>query len=153
MATTATMGELLQSCVQDLHAARRVAIERLPAIIEAAGPDLRAILQNLRDDYAAQAREFEATEHALEGPENLWMAGVMDDAERDTQSIVRGVLLDVALVGAVRKGVAADAVSLETAVAVARSLGRESDAGLAQRMRDTAASFDERLRLLLQQIA
>ena len=153
MSKTASKEELLQACVQDLHAARLVAAERLPCLVGEAGPDLAKLLEPLAETYAEEARQFEGTDISLEGPENIWMAGVMDDAERDTQSIVRGPLLDTALIGAVRKGVAADSVSLETAVAVARSLLREDIAQMAERMREHAGDHDARLRALLQEIA
>jgi hypothetical protein len=81
------------------------------------------------------------------------MAGVMDDAERDTRTIASGPLLDTALIGAIRKGLAADEVSLETGVAVARSLGKERDGELLEQMRERSAQSDGRLRQLLHQIA
>jgi len=52
-----------------------------------------------------------------------------------------------------RPSVAADSVSLETAIAVARSLEREDIARLAERMREHSGDHDARLRALLQQIA
>ena len=152
-AKTKTQEELLQACIQDLYAARQVAVERIPCIIGEAGADLAKLLSDLVETYRDEAGQFEGTDIALEGPENIWMAGVMDDAERDTRSIVRGALLDTALIGAVRKGVAADSVSLETAVAVARSLEREDIAQLAERMREHSGDHDARLRALLQEIA
>jgi ferritin-like metal-binding protein YciE len=153
MSKTASKEELLQACVQDLHAAREVAVERLPGVTGHAGPELSKRLEDLAETYGKEARQFEGTGVSLDGPENLWMAGVMDDAERDTRSIVRGVLLDTALIGAVRKGVAADSVSLETLVAVAQALGRDEIAALAQRMRERSGDHDARLRALLQEIA
>ena len=63
------------------------------------------------------------------------------------------MLLDTARIGALRKGVAADSVSLETAIEVARSLGREDVAELTQRMRERSGDHDGRLRALLQEIA
>ena len=153
MSKTASKEDLLQACVQDLHAARQAAAGRLPCIVGEAGPELAKLIERLAETYAAEIRQFEETDISLEGPENIWMAGVMDDAERDTRSIVRGPLLDTALIGAVRKGVAADSVSLETAIAVARSLEREDIARLAERMREHSGDHDARLRALLQQIA
>ena len=153
MSQTATREDLLQACVQDLHAARQVAVERLPGIIGHAGPPLAKRLQDLLETYGNETGEFEETDVSLDGPENIWMAGVMDDAERDTRSIVRGALLDTALIGAVRKGVAADSVSLQTAIAVANSLGRADIAALTQRMRERSGDHDARLAALLQEIA
>jgi len=153
MATTASKEDLLQACIQDLHAARRVAAGRLPAVAAAAGPELAPILRSVQQDFAAQAERLEATGHDLDGPENLWMAGIMDDAERDTKTVARGPLLDTALIGAVRKGLAADGVSLETGVAVARSLGKDREGELLEEMRELSGQSDGRLRQLLQQIA
>ena len=153
MSDTKTKAQLLQACIQDLYAARQVAVERMPCVIGEAGPELAARLDDLRTSYAEQAEQFEGTDISLDGPENIWMAGVMDDAERDTRSIAHGVLLDTALIGALRKGVAADSVSLETAIEVARSLGREDVAELTQRMRERSGDHDGRLRALLQEIA
>ena len=152
MSETKTQSELLQACIQDLYAARQVAVERIPCIIGEAGADLAKLLSDLVETYRDEARQFEGTEISLDGPENIWMAGVMDDGERDTRSIVRGALLDTALIGAVRKGVAADSVSLETAIAVANALGRHDIAALTQRMRERSGDHDARLAALLQEI-
>ena len=153
MADTESKDDLLQACIQDLHAARRVAAERLPGIAAAAGGELAPVLRTIRDDFAAEAEQLEATDHDLDGPENLWMAGIIDDAERDTRSIVRGPLLDTALIGAIRKGLAADVVSLETGVAVAQSLGKDGDSELLQEMHERSGQNDGRLEQLLLAIA
>lgn len=153
MSDTQTKTELLQACIQDLYAARQVAVQRMPCVIGEAGADLAKLLDDLVETYSKESNQFEVTDISLDGPENIWMAGVMDDAERDTRSIVRGPLLDTALIGAVRKGVAADSVSLETAIEVARSLGRDDVAALTQRMRERSGDLDARLSALLQDIA
>jgi hypothetical protein len=49
------------------------------------------------------------------------MAGILDDAKRDARSNARGPVRDTALLGAVRKGLAATTVSYDTAVALAHS--------------------------------
>ena len=153
MADTESKDDLLQACIQDLHAARRVAAERLPGIAAAAGGELAPVLRTIRDDFAAEAEQLEATDHDLDGPENLWMAGIMDDAERDTRSIEAGVLLDIAIVGAVRKAIAADAVSLETALALANSLAKPEIAERVQAMRERRRAADEVLREALEALA
>ena len=79
MSDTKTKAQLLQSCIQDLYAARQVAVERMPCVIGEAGPELAARLDDLRTSYAEQAEQFEGTDISLEGPENIWMAGVMED--------------------------------------------------------------------------
>ena len=73
--------------------------------------------------YSKGARRLEGVASDLSGPANLWIAGILDDAERDARSHQPGSVLDVALVGAVRKAKAAEAVSSETAIALARASG------------------------------
>ena len=53
------------------------------------------------------------------------MRGILNDAERDARTTETGRLLDVALIGAVRKAKAAEIVSSETAMALARQIGEE----------------------------
>ena len=97
---------------------------RLPGILyHADDGTLRDILGAQITQSQSQAERLRATGEDVAGPPNLWMAGILDDAERDTQSIVAGPLLDVALIGAIRKAKAAEIVSYETAVATAESLG------------------------------
>jgi hypothetical protein len=89
----------------------------------------------------------------LAGDPNLWMAGIIDDAERDTRSIEPGALLDTALIGAVRKAVAADAVSLETALALANAQAMRTVAEQLEAMRDRAGATDRALCGLLLEVA
>ena len=69
-----------------------------------------------------QAARIRAVAAKVTGPENLWMAGILDDAHRDTQQTQPGRLLDIALIGAIRKAKAAEIVSSETAIALAREV-------------------------------
>ena len=117
MSKTASERELLQACIQDLYAGRRLAAERLGCVAGQATTELAAAIESLRHDYAQEAEQLDETGLAQGGPDNVWMAGILDDADRDTRSVKQGKLLDTALIGAVRKAVAADGVSLETAVA------------------------------------
>jgi ferritin-like metal-binding protein YciE len=129
MTQTASAASLLHAACQDLHAGKRLQVERLPKIADAAG---EALAQLIRDETAraeAQARRIEAAGVDTAGPRNLWMAGVLDDAERDSRSHQAGRLRDIALVGALRKGKAAEIVSGDTALALAAETG---DAGLAE---------------------
>ena len=151
--TTSTKTDLLQSCVQDLYAARGCACDGLPQVAEAAGDKLRPALLAIAQTYDEERQAFEESGHDLSGPENLWMAGVMDDARRDTRSIEPGPLLDTALIGAIRKGLAADYVSLETGIAVARSLEREDDANMLEAMHRRSGEHDRTLARLLEEIA
>lgn len=152
MVKTKSKDELLHVCVQDLYAGRTLAATKLPTVASAAGEGLCALVQAMQQQYAEEAAQFERTGYDLDGPENLWMAGIMDDAERDTRTIARGLLLDIAIIGAVRKALAADAVSLETAVVVAHSLGEESLGNLLRSMRERGHEADLRLRQRLHEI-
>ena len=136
-----------------LTGARDCACDGLPRIAEAASGKLRPALQAIAQTYSDERKTFEASGHDLSGPENLWMAGVMDDARRDTETVEPGPLLDTALIGAIRKGLAADYVSLETGIAVARSLGRTDDADMLEAMHRRCAGHDRELARLLQEIA
>ena len=64
-----------------------------------------------------------------QGPRNIWLRAVLEDAERDVATTAAGRWRDVALVGAFRKGKQAERVSYETAIALAGHLGRGDDAG------------------------
>ena len=52
------------------------------------------------------------------------MAGIADDARRDTKSVEKGPLLDAAIVGAIRKAKAAQIVSYDTAIVGRHGAGK-----------------------------
>ena len=122
MSKTSSLPELLQVCLWDLQAGCTDLAERLPSIAaKASNADLRSRLQ----DGAAKAREragrLAAVSDTSDGPPNLWMGGILDDAEHDTRSVEEGTLLDIALIGAIRKALMAELASIATAEAVATS--------------------------------
>lgn len=120
MSLIASAASLLHAAVQDLHAGKRDAAGRLPGIAaQASDPALVAILNAEARRAAGQADRLEQCGLDTARPKNLWMAGILDDAERDGRSTEPGRLLDIALVGAIRKGMAAQIVSSETALALA----------------------------------
>lgn len=120
MAETTTRDDLLTVAMQDLRAGEDLLVERLPEVAACAtDPDLAAELMSLVDAARARSLALRETGRGKGGAPNIWRAGVLRDAERDTRSVAAGVLLDIALVGAVRKGVAAALVSYETAMALA----------------------------------
>lgn len=124
MTDTASAASLLHAAVQDLHAGKLDAARRLPGIAaNATDADLSALLKGEARRAEAQAARLAATGIDTAGPKNLWMAGILDDAERDGRSTQPGRLLDVALVGAIRKAKAAEIVSSDTAIALAREVG------------------------------
>lgn len=153
MAKTSNMAALLHVAVQDLHAGRRALAARLPAVAHAATD---AALRNLIEAEAAradaQAERLAAAAGDMAGPENLWMKGILDDADRDARSHQPGAVLDVALIGAVRKAMAAAIVSDETAIALAAATDQDPIGEVARENRETAIAADralaERLRAL-----
>jgi ferritin-like metal-binding protein YciE len=154
MADVASAEELLLNAVQDLYDAERAAAERLALVADAVTDSEFA--QFLREEQPlaeAQQARLEALARALDGePQgspNLWQRAIMDDAERDIETVERGPLLDIALIGALRKAKTASAVSYETALGLARHLEREEDADALEAARDEAEVADEELRALL----
>ena len=123
MATTSSAATLLHVALQDLHAVKEAQAARLPRL---AAQCRDVALRELVDVEAARAAMHAARTRAVaanvSGPENLWMAGILDDATRDTQQTKPGRLLDIALIGAIRKAKAAEIVSSETAMALAREV-------------------------------
>jgi ferritin-like metal-binding protein YciE len=77
------------------------------------------------------------------------MAGVADDARRDTKSVEKGPLLDAAIIGAIRKAKAAQIVSYDTAVAVAATLQKADISETLKTIRKAAVSIDRRLARML----
>ncbi len=126
MVTTSSAAALLHVALQDLHAGKEAQAVRLPGLATQCGDAALIELVDAEAGRAAmQAARIRAAAVNVTGPENLWMAGILDDAERDTQQTQSGRLLDIALIGAIRKAKAAEIVSSETAMALAR----EIDAG------------------------
>jgi ferritin-like metal-binding protein YciE len=120
MTKTASAAALLHVALQDLHAGKAMQVERLGQLVEAVrDADLKRVLTEEHARAAVQQARLEGVADVSGAPENLWMKGVLDDAERDTQSHEPGKLVDVAVIGAVRKGKAAEIVSSETALALA----------------------------------
>ncbi len=123
MSKTDTFPDLLQLCLWDLRAGCEALGERLPAIMrQASDPRLRTALEACVAGARTRAARLRETGDKEQGPDNLWMAGILEDGERDTRSIQSGVLLDLAIVGALRKALFAELASLATARAIAASL-------------------------------
>lgn len=153
LSRTDTADALVDVCVQDLYAGKRLLAKRLPRLARAASDDaLRVLLEEAADAAGEQARRLAATGVAGGGPRNIWMTGILDDAARDTRSVAPGALLDVALIGAIRKACAAEIVSNDTAIALAAAHGRpEVEAAVRANRREERASdaaLEERLGVL-----
>lgn len=120
MNRTPSAAALLHVALQDLHAGKAMQAERFGAIAGAArDPALRAVLAEEIVRAGAQAKRLATLTDVGGAPENLWMKGVLDDAARDARSHQPGAILDIALVGAIRKAKAAEIVSTETALSLA----------------------------------
>ena len=125
MAITSSAASLLHVALQDLHAGKQAQIARLSNLVEqCSDPQLGAVIEAEVTRATTQAARIDAAVDVT-GPENLWMTGILDDAERDTRQTQPGRLLDIALIGAIRKAKAAEIVSSETAIALARYLGND----------------------------
>lgn len=106
-------------------------------VAETAGADLASIVRTIHEDYSTKIEKLAELGATARGAANLWMAGIADDALRDTHTIRPGRLLDPAIIGAVRKALAADEGALENQPAVERlkdmrRRNRESDARLVE---------------------
>lgn len=149
MTQTASAAGLLHAAVQDLHAAKRLQAERLPPLAQAAGPDLAALIKAESVRAEVQAARIERAGVDTSGPANLWMTGILDDADRDARSHQAGRLRDIALVGALRKGKAAEIVSGDTALALAAETGNAALADMVRANREEEVAADRELKALL----
>ncbi len=152
MTQTASAAALLHAALQDLHAAKRLQVDRLPNIAEAAGDELAALIRDEAVRADAQSRRIEAAGVNAAGLKNLWMTGVLDDADRDARSHQAGRLRDIALVGALRKGKAAEIVSDDTALALAGEIGAAALADVVRAARAEEIAADQALKALLDRL-
>lgn len=136
IAEVETATGLLIMALQDLHDGECAMTERLPGVCRnLANEELRAIVERdaqrsagQRDALAGIVRGLGA---ACADAKNIWLRAILDDADNDAETIARGPLRDIALVGALRKGKQSQRVSYETAIALARGLGTtEAEAAL-----------------------
>lgn len=152
--TVSTIPQLLIDCLHDLSDGHRQLSRRLGDTIAGAtdDPSFGQVLQLLGRDAGEAAEELKSASDQLSLKEpdasNLWMKGILDDAERDIEMIDRGRLLDIALVGAIQKALASCDVSFDTALAVAaecdhRKIGKtlENAQRLIRRDRKRLSSF------------
>lgn len=127
MTKTSSKAALLHIAAQDLHAGKLLLRDRLPALGEAmTDAALRQVIEAESTLAGTQAQRLATAAGDMAGPKNLWMTGILDDADRDASSHQPGSILDVALIGAIRKAKAAEIVSNETAIALARETGQEA---------------------------
>jgi ferritin-like metal-binding protein YciE len=149
MADVNSMSALLVNALQDLHDGERAMVERLPAIADQVSDDgLRSLLDDDAINSVEQQRRVATliSRHNadVEGAPNIWLRAILDDADRDTENVEKGTLLDIALIGAIRKAKQAERVSYETAIALAVNLGGPDTATL-EDIRDEEAASDAAL--------
>jgi hypothetical protein len=148
MTLTSSMAALLHVALQDLRSGKALLVERLPSIAAAVGDARLSALLAAETDRAVVARGRLGHAGGEGGPTNLWMAGILDDADRDATSHQAGMIRDVALIGAVRKAKAAEIVSLDTAIALADA----QMADMLKALREEAIATDHQLRGLLEEL-
>lgn len=96
--------EAAMAALRDLHAVEVATAWRLPAVFRsAAGTELRAPLEMWTAGASARAARLRATGAAVNGPGSAWMAGMVEDAERATQDLPAGAMLDWTLALATRR--------------------------------------------------
>jgi hypothetical protein len=147
---TRTREGLLIVALQDLWQARCVVRDHMKAIEQATvDPETRAVFEEIRT--AATGEQAILCELAS-GPgdtPNLWARGIIDDAHRDVATTAEGPVRDIALIGAIRKLLAADIVSLETAIQLGARDGPDFADPIA-RIQSAACERDQCLRARLQ---
>jgi ferritin-like metal-binding protein YciE len=102
MAEVKTTEGLLVNALQDLHDAERAMAEKLPGIADDVS-DL--ILRELLDEDAMRSTVHQRKVADLlkrrgagvDGDPNIWLRAILDDAVRDTETVEKGALLDIAL--------------------------------------------------------
>ena len=153
MSQTSTAADLFVVAIQDLLDAKQGWIERSGALSERAG---RGIKTFLADEHArAQTHAQRLIEllrergAALNGPPNIWLRAILDDATRDAATIRAGGLRDIALCGAFRKGKQSERVSYETAIHLAERLGDAQARATLNACREEEVEADARLEQLL----
>ena len=117
--------------LQDLRTGKQTQITRLPKLAKhCSDPQLRAALETQVVLVTTQAARIAAAINVT-GPENLWISGILNDTERDMRQPQFGRLFAIALIGAIRKAKAAEIVSSETVIGLARGLGNSALLNLA----------------------
>lgn len=144
---------LLGLCLWDLGEGTLLLYERLPQIIEYVdAPSLKEELQCTIEAAAERSAHYFKLTDQTRGPPNLWMTGILADVKRDSHTIERGLSLDIALIGAVRKMLQAENASVETALVLARGChdAREHDIA---RLKEQCGQHDRTLKDFLDRLA
>lgn len=148
---------LLIVAIQDLFDAEQAWDEHLASLEEHVGDaGLRRFVSEQRARSKAQGERLAGIARAFDTPPrdaaNIWLRAILDDAGRDTRTISGGALLDIALVGAFRKGIQAERVSYETAVGLGDAIDNRIVSAMLVRSRDEEADADRFLADLLNRL-
>jgi ferritin-like metal-binding protein YciE len=153
MTETKSAARLLLVALQDLYDAEQAWIERLPALARTTTGRLAGYITDERARAALQAGRLETLAERLgespSGAPNIWLRAILDDADRDAQTIAAGALRNIALTGAFRKGKQSERVSYETAIGLAERLGDKEAADAFIACRDEEQAADATLALVL----
>ena len=156
MPKTKTVQELLIVALQDLNDGEHAVVERIASIARKVSPGLARYIIKERERAARQSTRLEKVleelDAAVTGAPNIWLRAVLDDAARDSRTIVHGPLRDIALVGAFRKAKQSERVSYETAVGLAKATARTDLATSLQLSHDEEATADATLAQLLEEL-
>lgn len=154
MSETSTAAQLFIVAIQDLCDGERAWTEHLPALEAKTSNGLTRYASEERERAVRQCTWLEEIARHLDveptDAPNLWLRAILDDAERDSRTIVRGVLRDIALTGAFRKGKQSERVSYETAIGLAHATGQAEFALTLTRIRDEEAAADAQLARILE---
>ena len=155
--TTTNFSQLLRVALDDLREGRRSLACRMQKVAVATNDAVTR--ETFRTSITRSNEEANILGQMLGDPDgkpNLWANGIMDDALRDVASTAQGRVRDVAVIGAIRKFLAADIVSLETAIALDQYEGAAKNQALnafRQQARDTDHLLRERLAELTRSLA
>lgn len=158
MADVDTTKALLVMAVQDLFDGEQAMSDRLPIARDHVSDGAFAALigedaersRRQRDALADIARSLDAEP---QGGPNIWIKAILDNSDNDAATIAGGRLLDIALIGALRKAKQAERVSYETAIVLARGLGLAEAAATLHRIRDEEQETDEAYAAALERVA
>ena len=132
------------AALRDLHAVEVAIAWRLPAVFRcAAAAGLRASLEAWTAGASARSARLRATGAAVNGPGSTWMAGLIEDAERATQDLPAGPMLDWALALAARRMLAGAVFGYEALMPLAEGAVADALAANVGEHRDVAAALTD----------
>lgn len=153
MNDSSDFNKLLGLCLWDLGEGTLLACERLPQTIQDVDSSpLKEELQRTTEAAGQRSAHYFRLTDQMHGPSNLWMTGILADAKRDSHTIERGLSLDIALIGAVRKMLQAENASIETALVLASGCHDARERDIA-RLKEQCGQHDRTLKDFLDRLA